>query len=206
MTATPQVDGKISVTGNNIDLTPALHDYVVEKLGKVLSKHQQLVTRVDVHLRVLRNPSIQHNHSAEVVVQVKGNVLRSEVKSEGMYGSIDMVSDKVGRTLRKYKERHLVRNGPKISTFVQGEETDSEAEDVISDVDSLEDENGVPRVTQIVKKKSFPMPAQTVEEAVLCLEYIDHPFYVFRNKETKEINVVYKRKGNDGVGLIEPKD
>ena len=55
----------------------------------------------------------------------------------------------------------------------------------------------------VVKPKSFPMPPITVEEAVLCLYYIDHPFYVFRNKDTNEINVVYKRNSG-GVGHIMP--
>lgn len=56
---------------------------------------------------------------------------------------------------------------------------------------------------QVVRKKSFPMPPISVDEAVLCLEYIDHDFYVFQNAETNKINVVYKRNSGD-VGLIEP--
>jgi len=202
MVIAPQIENKITVTGNNINLTDSLREYVVEKIGKVLNKYQQLVTRADVHLQVARNASIKHTDSAEVVVQVKGNVLRSEVKSEGMYGSIDLVADKLARTLRKYKERHTVRNGPKISSFIEGVEVESDPEE--SD-DSLpfEDENGVPRVTSVLKRKSFPITPQTVEEAALCLEYIDHSFYVFLNKETDKIAVVYKRN-HGGIGLIEP--
>jgi hypothetical protein len=41
------------------------------------------------------------------------------------------------------------------------------------------------------------------EDAIVCLDYIGHDFYVFRNQETGEVNVVYKRK-QGGVGLIEP--
>ena len=42
-----------------------------------------------------------------------------------------------------------------------------------------------------------------MEEALIALDLIDHPFYVFRNSETNEINVVYKRSG-EGAGLIQP--
>ena len=58
---------------------------------------------------------------------------------------------------------------------------------------------------EVVREKSFPMPPTSVDEATLCLEYIDHPFYVFRNAETDIINVVYRRKSG-GVGLIQPED
>ena len=47
------------------------------------------------------------------------------------------------------------------------------------------------------------MPAITTADAIVCLDYIDHDFYVFRNVDTSEINVVCKRNSG-GVGLIEP--
>jgi len=43
----------------------------------------------------------------------------------------------------------------------------------------------------------------TVNEAIFALDYIDHDFYVFRDAETKDISVVYKRNAG-GVGLIQP--
>ena len=55
----------------------------------------------------------------------------------------------------------------------------------------------------IVKTKQFPVKPMTAEEAVLQLELVGHDFFVFRNAESSEVNVVYRR--HDGnYGLIEP--
>lgn len=47
---------------------------------------------------------------------------------------------------------------------------------------------------------SSPIP---IKEAIFALDYIDHDFYVFRDEETNEVSVVYKRNAG-GVGLIQP--
>jgi putative sigma-54 modulation protein len=58
-------------------------------------------------------------------------------------------------------------------------------------------------VQQIVKSKQFAVKPMTPDEAVLQLELVGHDFFVFRNADTDDVAVVYKR--NDGAyGLIEP--
>jgi putative sigma-54 modulation protein len=57
--------------------------------------------------------------------------------------------------------------------------------------------------SQIVKVKQFPVKPMTPEEAVLQLELVGHDFFVFRNADTDEVNVVYRRNSG-GYGLIEP--
>ena len=55
----------------------------------------------------------------------------------------------------------------------------------------------------ITKTKQFTVNAMTPDEAVLQLELVGHDFFVFRNAESDDINVVYRRR--DGhYGLIEP--
>ena len=56
---------------------------------------------------------------------------------------------------------------------------------------------------QIVRTKRFAMKPMDIEEACIQMELLGHSFFVFRNAETDEVNVVYKRKGNT-YGLIEP--
>ena len=56
----------------------------------------------------------------------------------------------------------------------------------------------------IVKTKQFAVKPMTPEEAVLQLELIGHDFFVFRNVESNDVNVVYRRRDTN-FGLIEPR-
>lgn len=63
--------------------------------------------QVDVHLSVNKNPRVADSHIAEVTVYAKGTIIRATEKSDSMYASIDLVTDRMARKLRKYKERGL---------------------------------------------------------------------------------------------------
>ena len=61
-----------------------------------------------------------------------------------------------------------------------------------------------PEAPKVTKIKSFDLSTpMSLDEAIFALDYIDHDFYVFRDEETNEINVVYKRNAG-GLGLIQP--
>lgn len=60
-----------------------------------------------------------------------------------------------------------------------------------------EDENIV-----IERRKKFNVKPMSSEEAILQMELVGHNFYMFRNQDNFEINIVYKRKAG-GYGLIE---
>jgi|EP01082_Thalassiosira_pseudonana_P000943 putative sigma-54 modulation protein len=198
------VKAPIVVTGDNIDLTPALSDYVNSKIEKTVGKLPLAVSHCDVYLTVNKNPKVEDAHTAEVVTTLKGTTFRVAESSPDMYASIDLVAARLARKLRKYKERRLdgYHGGPNmgenIAEVLNAIEVD-ESEDGAEEESYIDPDQAV-----VTKVKSFDLSTPiSIKEAIFALDYIDHDFYVFRDEETNEVSVVYKRNAG-GVGLIQP--
>ena len=188
---------KLLIQGNNIDLTDSINDYVQEKLQKAVKHFQAITTKVDVHLSVARNARITDKHKAEVTVYANGTVIRAQEGSENLYASIDLVSDKIARQLRRYKEK---LNNKKPNNSVK-------AVDIVEERPIEKDLIGdrTPELPpEVIRMKYFAMPPMTVDEALHQLELVDHDFYMFRSKDTDEINVIYIRN-HGGYGVIQPR-
>ncbi len=187
---------KLLIQGNNITVTESIHDYVQEKVEKAVKHFQNITTKVDVHLSVARNARINDKHKAEVTVYANGTVIRAQEGSENLYASIDLVSDKIARQLRKYKEKHLRKNHDHDDIEELAIETPI-VENLIGDR-----EPELP--AESVRMKYFAMLPLTIEEAYEQLQLVDHDFYMFKNSATGEINVIYIRN-HGGYGVIQPR-
>ncbi len=189
----------VVIQGKNFDITDAIREYVNTKMSRSVDNFAHLTNEIDVHLSVERNPRIQDNHSAEVTVYANGTVIRAEISSPDMYASIDQVADKLTRQLRKYKERNGTykqkHTGVKTSVAI--------AQQPVTDQPDLSRTPELP--SEIVRMKYFSMPPMSVDEALRQLEVVDHDFFVFRNCESGEINVIYERN-HGGYGLIHPRN
>jgi putative sigma-54 modulation protein len=189
---------KLVIQGKNIEITDAIREYVHQKIEKAVSHFQNMTTEVDVHLSVARNPRINSKQTAEVTIYANGTVIRAQEGSEDLYASIDLVSDKIQRQLRKYKERiqhKKTHDQPKMGVVVD----DVPVEDLIGD--------RTPELpSEVLRMKYFAMPAMTIDEALEQLQLVDHDFYMFRNAKSNEINVIYERKNHGGYGVIQPRN
>ncbi|MCI2050045.1 MAG: ribosome-associated translation inhibitor RaiA [Lachnospiraceae bacterium] len=175
---------KYIIVGKNVDVTPALDQAVREKIGK-LDKYFSEDTVANVTLNVDKD-----RHKIEVTIPVKGGIIRCEQVSNDMYVSIDLVEEIIERQLKKYKNKITDKHQ-------QGDESFKRE---FLDHDYMDDEE-----IRIVRKKEFEMKPMYPEDACVQMELLGHNFFVFRNAETEQINVVYKRKGNT-YGLIEPEE
>ena len=169
------------ISGKNIDITEGLRAAVEEKIGK-LERYFNDSTEVHVTLSTEKN-----RQKIEVTVPMKGTIIRAEETSTDMYVSIDLVEEVIERQLRKYKNK-LIQKEQNVAQFIKG----------FVDEDTYDEEE-----ISIIRSKKFAMKPMDPEEACVQMELLGHTFFVFRNSETDEVNVVYKRKDNT-YGLIEP--
>ncbi len=193
---------KILIHGKNLELTLALKEYTEAKIEKATHHYKDIVKEADIHLSIEKNPRVSFQ-TAEVTIFANRTIIRAEEKTENLYSSIDLVSNKLCRKLRKYKEKHnktfhnnLVKN--KHSYSNETEETDSLGKDIFNE------ERKVILPEPYIKNKYFEMAPISLEEARKQLDLIDHDFYVFRNQKNNVLQVIYKRN-HGGYGLIQSK-
>lgn len=192
---------KFVIHGKNIEVTDAIREYVHQKIEKAANHYQNLTTEIDVHLSVASNPRISDSQNAEVTLFVNGSIIRAEESSENLYASIDLVSDKIARQLRKYKEKRQDKTYIRTKDDLEVATDQAVANSLVADrTPALPDE-----VDEVVRYKYFTMPPMAVKDALEQLDLVDHDFYVFHNSETGQLNVIYERN-HGGYGLIQPKN
>ena len=172
----------IIIRGKHIELTDALKEYVMKRVGK-LAKYSDEFMDVQVTLLVERD-----RHRVEVTAPLQGMILRGEEETEDMYSSIDMVVEKLERQIDKYRTRINKRMRSKILK-------DHELKQPTEVVEEPREE--------IVRNKKFPAKPMSVEEAIMQMNLVGHTFFVFTNAESQEMNVVYLRNNGD-YGLLQP--
>ena len=169
------------ISGKNIDVTEGLKAAVQDKLGK-LERYFTPETEVHVTLSVEKE-----RQKIEITIPMKGNIVRAEQVSDDMYVSIDLVTEVLERQISRHKKKLI--DQAQSAAFLQK----SFIEEDIPDDDEI----------NIIRSKKFAVKPMDPEEACVQMDLLGHNFFVFRNAETDEVNVVYKRKGNT-YGLIEP--
>ena len=170
---------KIHITGRHLRLTPAIRDYVEAKLAKA-EKHFDHIVWASVTLAVEKRA-----HQAEIVLHAGRQTLRALAQAATLYAALDLASDKMDAQLRKYKERLKNKHKP-------GESAPEVAEREMD-----------PRPVRFSVVKQVPMAPMTAEEAAVHMERVGFTFWMYHDKDSDEVHVIYRRQ-DDSFGLLQP--
>ncbi|MBI5639239.1 MAG: ribosome-associated translation inhibitor RaiA [Nitrospirae bacterium] len=171
----------IIVNGRHLEITPPLKTYAEEKVRK-FERYLSDISEAVVTLSIEK----KYRHKAEVLLKVNGVLIQAEGVTGEIYSSIDEVTEKLDRQVKKYKEKQVsYRKGGAKQT-----ETPQKAAE--------QRETG-----RIIKNKRFELKPMSPDEASMQMELLDKAFFVFINDKSGDINVIYQRQDGN-FGLIEP--
>jgi putative sigma-54 modulation protein len=174
---------KFNIHGKKIDVTESIKSYIEEKIGRLDKYFENPDNVTATALIKLRGK----DQVVEVTINANKFILRGEESHKDLYASIDKVSDKIERQIRKNKTRLKKKTVKDVS------------KDFVLDFEEKEENDNI-----IVKRKVIENKPMSEEEAILQMELLGHEFFAYRNEETKEVNILYRRKDGD-YGVLEIK-
>lgn len=169
---------KTTIVARKMDLTDGIKDYVEKKLSK-LDKFFDDDSEAKITMSVEKN-----RKKIEATIYSRDTIYRVEAITSDMYVTMDKIIDDMERQIRKHKTRleKRLKKGAFADLGIYNADDDEEKE------------------FKIIKTKSFTAKPMSSEEAILQMNLLGHSFFVFKNSETEQNNIVYKRKdGNYGI-------
>lgn len=94
----------LTISGHHLEVTPALREYVTNKLDRI-TRHFDQVVDIKVLLKVEKQKEKERRQRAECRIHVKGNDIFAECADEDMYAAIDLLVDKLDRQVSEHKTR-----------------------------------------------------------------------------------------------------
>ncbi|MCL1936461.1 MAG: ribosome-associated translation inhibitor RaiA [Defluviitaleaceae bacterium] len=176
---------KFSFVGKQNVVSDSLKQKTIDKMQR-LEKFLTEDTQINVTYKVTNL-----TNKIEVHFTAYKKPLRAEAKSTDMYTAIDLVTEMIEKQLRRLKSR------------IQDKHKRAGKDLNIPEIEeSYEDEIYTSPLT--ITRKSFVVEPMEVEDAIMEMELSGHQFYLFRNTITNEVNVVFKSKGENKYGLLDP--
>ena len=190
----------ITVAGRKMTVSDSLRQYAEEKIGNAMKVMDIDPLDAEVVLHVERNRSIANYCVCEVTLHARGHVIRVEEHETDMYAAIDVAAAKVVRQLRKFKTRVVERKtrGAEVASFKEFAAANSDF-----DPDALMAE--LEGDDEIVRVKEMEFEPMTQDDALLAIDLLGHDFFVYTDRDTNSVCVLYRRDGG-GYGLLKQKE
>ena len=172
---------KYIIRSAKMENTDAIKEYIENKLTR-LDKYFQDSDEIEANVLTKVNGK---NQTIEVTIPTKHFTLRNEETNEDLYAAIDKIVDKLERQIRKNKEKI---NKKVNTTLINDFEYDL--------IDELSEDE------KIVKRKNVELKPIDEEEAIIQMEMLGHSFFVYKDVDTNDVCILYKRR-NGNYGIVE---
>ena len=170
---------KSQITAKKMQVPQTFNEYADKKLTKL---DRFFGDEADAKLTV---STLKDDIIIELTVKYENLIFRAEQRAKDKNDALDACVDKIIRQIRKNKTK--VEKRLKANAFD------------IQESETVEEQSRY----EIIKRKKFTLRPMNEEEAILQMNMLDHNFFMFKNGDTGEINVVYKR--DDGnYAILEP--
>lgn len=178
---------KITITGRKVNLRENFKNLAIKKLSRF-----DRIFDEDAKAHVVVTLE-KNRQTVEITIKSRSMIYRAEATDVEMNDALDQVINALGRQIRKNKSR--------LAKQVHSRALDQYVENYLTNDNHNEDDEE--SKYNVVRTKHFCVKPADVEEAILQMNLLGHQFFMFRNRESGEINVVYKRKDGN-YGLLEP--
>jgi ribosomal subunit interface protein len=216
----------IIVKGRRTDVSDRFRRHVDTKISKV-EKLDPKVMRIDVEVSMERNPrQSARRERVELTIHSRGPVIRAEAAADDRFSALDAAIGKLEARLRRVCDRRKPHGGghgrERLAMALAPETVEATAtaaplaEPGIEDTadpwrdavrDRPEAEEGIVPIPMegegplVVREKSHKAEPMTIDQALFEMELVGHDFFLFRDKESGDASVVYRRRGWD-YGII----
>ncbi|MCC5579785.1 ribosome-associated translation inhibitor RaiA [Microtetraspora sp. AC03309] len=208
----------IIVKGRHTGVSDRFREHVTTKLARIERLDNRLI-RADVEVSKERNPRMSDQRErVELTIRSRGPAIRAEAAADDRFSALDIALGKLEARLRRLADRRKIHHGkncpPSVGVLTAG--LGDVAPEVVETPPRTESRSEVPQQTAyeepivpiemdgegpvVVREKFHEADPITIDQALLEMELVGHDFYLFRDKESGQPSVVYRRRGyNYGV-------
>ncbi len=197
---------EVNIHGDGIKVSEPLENYTRSKLDK-LDRYLPNISHVGVELSIIRTHRGADLAIAQITVQhARGAILRAEERMniesrDTIRFAINKAVEKMHRQIDRFKSRRKAKQ-QRVRERYRATIAEIDLAEDVPEYALTDAEDFVPPVA-IVRRKAVELIPMNEEEAIEQLELLDHNFYMFRNSDSSDVNVLYRRQ-NGGYGILAP--
>ena len=188
----------VRVTGHQVDVGDPLRDQSVSRIEAIADKYFSRAVGANVTF----SPGPQNDFVCDIVAPVgQGVVLKAHHRAPEAHIAFDQAADKIEKQLRRYAKRLREHkgNGSAANDFMEnagytilGATADGDGQEQEAEANPL-----------IVAETRVDIPESSVSDAVMLMDLRNTTALMFRNSNTGEFNMVYRREDGN-IGWVEP--